>query len=300
MLDVQNIRKEFQSTVAVDSISFTIQKGDIYGFLGPNGAGKTTTLRMLMGIIEPDEGTILLNGEAINRLPRNLFGYLPEERGLYQKQKLFDTLLYLGSLKGENPSGLKPEIERWLERFDLTDYAQRNLRELSKGNQQKVQFIATLLHHPQFIILDEPFTGLDPINQLLLKEIIQEFREEGATILFSTHQMEQVERLCNKICLINRGNIILEGSLRDVQNKHKKEYAEVTYSGSLDHGGLENYLDSVKTKDDTITGILKTTSHTFLDWLNERVEVQSYVVNPPDLEQIFIEEVRGQEAGGAA
>ncbi len=213
MIQLQSISKCFQEVIAVDHISFEIEKGDIYGLLGPNGAGKTTAIRMMMGILEPDEGEIIWNGHSINREDRVNFGYLPEERGLYQKQKLKETLQYLGRLRGMSRKELNSEIDKWLERFNFSDSADRKIEELSKGNQQKVQFILALLHKPEFIILDEPFTGLDPINQVLLKDIIQEQRDEGVTFIFSTHQMEQVERLCTNICLINKGRILIEGPL---------------------------------------------------------------------------------------
>ena len=187
MIQLQSISKYFEEVTAVDHISFEIEKGDIYGLLGPNGAGKTTAIRMMMGILEPDEGEIIWNGHSINREDRVNFGYLPEERGLYQKQKLKETLQYLGRLRGMSGKELNSEIDKWLERFDFSDSADRKIEELSKGNQQKVQFILALLHQPEFIILDEPFTGLDPINQVLLKDIIQEQRDEGVTFIFSTH-----------------------------------------------------------------------------------------------------------------
>ena len=209
MLQITNLTKQFKKIKAVDNISLKVQKGDIYGFLGPNGAGKTTSIRMIMGIIKPDNGTIKLNASDINTINRRKLGYLPEDRGLYQKQNLSEILYYFGCLKGLDKKDSKNRANLWLERFNLDDQKERKVEELSKGNQQKIQFIIALLHDPQLIILDEPFTGLDPVNQILLKEVIKEKQEEGKTIIFSTHQMEQVERLCNNICLINKGNILL-------------------------------------------------------------------------------------------
>ena len=203
VLSLENLTKQYEGVRAVDGVSFRVEQGDIYGFLGPNGAGKTTTIRMIMGIIHPDSGVINLNGSDINELSRENLGYLPEDRGLYQKQKLEETIHYFGILRGLDKEEARSRASMWLERFSLIDQGNRKIEELSKGNQQKIQFILALLHDPGLLILDEPFTGLDPLNQLLLKEIIQEKRDEGKTIVFSTHQMEQVERLCTNICLIN-------------------------------------------------------------------------------------------------
>ena len=291
MIQLQSISKYFEEVTAVDHVSFRIEKGDIYGLLGPNGAGKTTAIRMLMGILEPDEGKIIWNGHTISRENRVNFGYLPEERGLYQKQKLKETLQYFGRLRGVNGKELNSEIDMWLERFDFSDSAGRKIEELSKGNQQKVQFILALLHKPDFIILDEPFTGLDPINQVLLKDIIQEKREEGVTFIFSTHQMEQVERLCTNICLINKGKILIEGSLSAVKEKHRKNAVTVKYEGELKNDNLEQFFPEFQNDNCELSGVLKTPTTDFLDWLNKQVEIISFTQSTPTLEQIFIEEV---------
>jgi ABC-2 type transport system ATP-binding protein len=257
MIQLQSISKYFEEVTAVDHVSFRIEKGDIYGLLGPNGAGKTTAIRMLMGILEPDEGEIIWNGHTISRENRVNFGYLPEERGLYQKQKLKETLQYFGRLRGVSGKELNSEIDMWLERFDFSDSAGRKIEELSKGNQQKVQFILALLHKPDFIILDEPFTGLDPINQVLLKDIIQEKREEGVTFIFSTHQMEQVERLCTNICLINKGKILIEGPLSAVKEKHRKNAVTVKYEGELKNDNLEQFIPEFQNDNCELSGVLK-------------------------------------------
>jgi ABC-2 type transport system ATP-binding protein len=291
MIQLQSISKYFEEVTAVDHVSFRIEKGDIYGLLGPNGAGKTTAIRMLMGILEPDEGEIIWNGHTISRENRVNFGYLPEERGLYQKQKLKETLQYFGRLRRVSGKELNSEIDMWLERFDFSDSAGRKIEELSKGNQQKVQFILALLHKPDFIILDEPFTGLDPINQVLLKDIIQEKREEGVTFIFSTHQMEQVERLCTNICLINKGKILIEGSLSAVKEKHRKNAVTVKYEGELKNDNLEQFIPEFQNDNCELSGVLKTPTTDFLDWLNKQVEIISFTQSTPTLEQIFIEEV---------
>ncbi len=277
---------------AVDQVSFAVQKGDIYGFLGPNGAGKTTTIRMIMGIIQPDSGSIEISDNNMDNLGRQIIGYLPEDRGLYQKQKLGEIIVYFGLLRGLEKTEAKAKAAEWLERFGLGDQQKRKVEELSKGNQQKVQFILSLVHDPTLLILDEPFTGLDPLNQLLLKEIIQEKRKAGTTILFSTHQMEQVERLCNNICLINQGRIIVEGALESIRAAHQSNAVEVAFTGELNKEIAQVYFNEVAITESKIAGILKDDSSSFLRWINDQVSVESFQVKTPSLEQIFIEEVR--------
>jgi len=217
ILEVKNISKSFASLKAVDDVSFSIEEGDVLGLLGPNGAGKTTTIRMIMNIIVPDSGsvTLLKNSEENST---NLIGYLPEERGIYRKMKLVDVLLFLAKLKEMKMHDAKEQIDYWLERLDLIKWKKKKIEELSKGMQQKLQFIATILHKPKLLILDEPFLGLDPINTNLIKEIILELKAGGTTIIFSTHQMESAEKLCNKIILINKGKVILSGKIGEVKD----------------------------------------------------------------------------------
>ena len=292
MLKLANISKQYDGVRAVDQVSFAVQKGDIYGFLGPNGAGKTTTIRMIMGIIQPDSGSIEISDNNMDNLGRQIIGYLPEDRGLYQKQKLGEIIVYFGLLRGLEKTAAKAKAAEWLERFGLGDQQKRKVEELSKGNQQKVQFILSLVHDPTLLILDEPFTGLDPLNQLLLKEIIQEKRKAGTTILFSTHQMEQVERLCNNICLINQGRIIVEGALESIQAAHQSNAVEVVFTGELNKEIAQVYFNEVAITESKIAGILKDDSSSFLRWINDQVSVESFQVKTPSLEQIFIEEVR--------
>mgnify|MGYP000334884224 FL=1 len=292
MLKLANISKQYDGVRAVDQVSFAVQKGDIYGFLGPNGAGNTTTIRMIMGIIQPDSGSIEISDNNMENLGRQIIGYLPEDRGLYQKQKLGEIIVYFGLLRGLEKTAAKTKAAEWLERFGLGDQQKRKVEELSKGNQQKVQFILSLVHDPTLLILDEPFTGLDPLNQLLLKEIIQEKREAGTTILFSTHQMEQVERLCNNICLINQGRIIVEGALESIQAAHQSNAVEVVFTGELNKEIAQVYFNEVVITESKIAGILKDDSSSFLRWINDQVSVESFQVKTPSLEQIFIEEVR--------
>tara|TARA_B100000809_G_C14944225_1_gene461560 strand:- start:116 stop:868 length:753 start_codon:yes stop_codon:yes gene_type:complete len=247
---------------------------------------------MIMGIIRPDTGLIELNGDDINNIGRENLGYLPEDRGLYQKQKLEETINYFAVLHGLTKTDAKFKTNEWLERFDLGNQGNRKIEELSKGNQQKIQFILSLIHDPSLLILDEPFTGLDPLNQLLLKEIIQEKREEGKTIVFSTHQMEQVERLCTNICLINQGKIIVEGALENVKKSHSSDAVDVRFSGDLDVGKTRSFFSEVDIKDTSISGILSREPSEFLSWINQSVHVESFQIHIPSLEQIFIEEVK--------
>lgn len=292
MLNLSNLIKQYEGVRAVDDVSFSVEQGDVFGFLGPNGAGKTTTIRMIMGIIQQDSGTIELDGKNINLIGRNNLGYLPEDRGLYQKQKLEETIIYFGILRGLSKLDAKTKTNEWLERFGLGDQGNRKIEELSKGNQQKIQFILSLIHDPSLLILDEPFTGLDPINQLLLKEIIQEKREEGKTLLFSTHQMEQVERLCTNICLINQGKIIVEGSLENVKKSHSSDSVDVRFTGELNIEKAKLFFSEMAIKGSSISGILSCEPRDFLTWMNENVDIDSYQVHVPSLEQIFIEEVK--------
>ena len=292
MLKLVNISKQYDGVRAVDQVSFAVQRGDIYGFIGPNGAGKTTTIRMIMGIIQPDSGSIEISDNNMDNLGGQIVGYLPEDRGLYQKQKLGEIIVYFGLLRGLEKTAAKAKAAEWLERFGLGDQQKRKVEELSKGNQQKVQFILSLVHDPPLLILDEPFTGLDPLNQLLLKEIIQEKRKAGTTILFSTHQMEQVERLCNNICLINQGRIIVEGALESIREAHQSNAVEVAFTGELNKEIAQVYFNEVAITESKIAGILKDDSSSFLRWINDQVSVESFQVKTPSLEQIFIEEVR--------
>jgi ABC-2 type transport system ATP-binding protein len=219
MIEIRNLYKTFSTINAVNDVSFTVEPGRVFGLLGPNGAGKTTTIRMILNIIQPDSGEILFDGARFSHKIQNNIGYLPEERGLYRKNKLLTTIQYFAGLKGMPASESKRKAMDWLERFQLTAYSNNKIEELSKGNQQKVQFIISVLHSPHYIILDEPFSGLDPVNQILLKDIIGEIRKEGKVLIFSTHQMEQAEKMCDDVCIINKGRIVMNGKLSDEKKK---------------------------------------------------------------------------------
>ena len=231
MLKVTSLRKTFDTVVAVDGVSLEVQRGELFGLLGPNGAGKTTMIRTVLNIIAPDSGTITFDGKPFSPEMWNIIGYLPEERGLYRKSKVISTILYFAALKGISDRDAKPIAYQWLDRFGLKESAHRKVEELSKGNQQKVQIIISLLHRPQLLTLDEPFAGLDPVNQILLKDVLLELRQQNVAIIFSTHQMEQVEKMCDNICLINKGKPVLSGSLREVKKKYGTNSLRIEYEG---------------------------------------------------------------------
>ncbi len=228
---LQNVTKRFDSIVAVRDLSLRVRQGAVFGLLGPNGAGKTTTLRMIMRILLPDEGTVEVFGQPASDRTQDLIGYLPEERGLYPRMKVREVLVFLARLKGLSEKEASRRIRLWLERLDLAPWAEKRVNNLSKGMQQKAQFIATVVHKPSLLILDEPFTGLDPVNAGLIKDLMLELREQGSTIILSTHRMEQVEMMCDSICLINKGQSILDGDLRAIKQSFGKNTLRIEYSG---------------------------------------------------------------------
>lgn len=223
VLNVESVVKRYQRKTAVDSVSFSVGRGEIVGFLGPNGAGKTTTLRMIMGITAPDEGSVTFNLEGVSdshRVPKHRIGYLPEERGLYKEARVMDVLLFLASIKGMKRDEARRRAHAWLERFDLAAYANAKVEQLSKGMAQKVQFIAAIIHEPDLVVLDEPFSGLDPVNQDVFRAEIRALADRGAAVLLSSHQMNLVEETCDRIFLINNGKRILYGSLVDIKAEY--------------------------------------------------------------------------------
>ena len=225
------VRKTFGAHTAVDDLDLAIEPGTIYGLLGPNGSGKTTTIRMMMGILLPDSGRVELFGGAPDFARRSRVGYLPEERGVYEKMKVLDQLVFFGEIRGIARSLARTRAEEWLERLGLSEWASRKVQTLSKGMQQKVQFISTVLHDPELLILDEPFSGLDPINQDVLEEIVLEEKERGKTILFSTHLMEQAERLCERVCLISRARKVLDDDLKELKRRERTGVVAVEFDG---------------------------------------------------------------------
>lgn len=241
-VEVSNLSKRFGQVQAVADVSFAVEPGEIFGLLGPNGAGKTTTLRMMMDIFKPDSGTVTIFGGRLDLAKKWRIGYLPEERGLYKDQKLESTLIYLATLKGLDEKTARQRLGSWLERLDLAEHRQKKVQELSKGMQQKAQIITTLVHDPDLIVIDEPFSGLDPVNTRLVKQIFDEQREAGKSIIMSTHQMHQVEALCNRIVLIDKGRTVLYGQVDEI----KRNFAgnAVVVEGQGDFNQLPGVLEA--------------------------------------------------------
>lgn len=235
MLEIKNISKYFNSKLVLDDISFTVSKGKIFGIIGPNGAGKTTTLRIILGILFPSNGEVLFNNKKVTQDFMNITGYLPEERGLYPKSNVINTLIYLGQLKGLKYSQAVEKTNYWLERLNLLEYQKFNIEELSKGNQQKIQFLTSILHEPNILILDEPFSGFDPVNQSIFREIIEEIKND-CIIILSTHLMDLAESLCDEIFLINNGKEIISGELKKLLKNSNNNLYEITFAdnSSLD------------------------------------------------------------------
>ena len=243
---VEHVTKRFDTVVAVSDLSLRIEQGAVFGLLGPNGAGKTTSLRMLMHILVPDEGVIRVLGQPSSDRTLDLIGYLPEERGLYARMKVREVLVFLAALKGLSEAEATVRVHAWLERLELAAWSEKRINDLSKGMQQKVQFIAAVAHQPPLLILDEPFTGLDPVNATLIKDIMLDLRAKGATIILSTHRMEQAEMMCDAICLVNHGRSVLAGDLRAIKKSYGKNTLRIEYTGDdsfLDRSDLVEKLN---------------------------------------------------------
>ncbi|QYR22619.1 ATP-binding cassette domain-containing protein [Paenibacillus sp. sptzw28] len=292
-LKVNQVFKQYGDKTAVNGISFEVAEGEIYGLLGANGAGKTTTMRMVLGLIYPDGGSIQYNGKnySVEQL-RNL-GYLPEERGLYPKVKVSDQIIYLAQLRGMTRKAADRNLKRWLERFSVPEYYGKKVEELSKGNQQKIQFIAAVIHDPKIIIMDEAFSGLDPVNVELLKSTVKELRDAGTSILFSTHRMEHVEELCRNITILHKSNPVLQGNLKSIKKEFPRERVILAVDGDVK--GLES-----------IDGVLKVIRHEYgyelfisredagrpiLELAMEQSDVTRFEVLEPTLNEIFIKMV---------
>jgi ABC-2 type transport system ATP-binding protein len=294
-VEIQQVVKRYGDMIAVDHVTLDVPEGTIYGFLGPNGAGKTSTIRMLMRITLPDEGTIRVLGDDLHKVNLDRIGYLPEERGLYKKMRVGDQLIFFGELHGLSRLEARRRAGEWLERLGLIDRVMRPVEELSKGMQQKIQFIATVMHEPDLLVLDEPFSGLDPVNASILKDIILEYHRRGHTIIFSTHQMDTVEKLCDHICLINRGRVILQGTLASVKQRYGKNGVSLRFSGdgsylktlpgvaSFQDNGKELFLRLDDGVDPTVV----------LDAARARLSVTRFELAEPSVHDIFIEQVSG-------
>ncbi len=297
MLQVIDLCKTYATTTALDGVTFEVHPGEIFGLLGPNGAGKTTAIRISLGIIEPDKGVVRFNGRELTPEIKSSLSYLPEERGLYRKSKVIDVLTYFASLRNVKPQEARRRAETWLRKLDLAGYAGRKVDELSKGMQQKVQFISCVMHDPAFLILDEPFSGLDPVNQMVVKDMMRELKQAGKTIVLSTHQMEQAEKLCDRICLINHGKVILYGELGEIKRRYGSDTIHLEFEGdssALRHlDGIssidlyENYAE-IKMKE----GVSR---RAFLEEALQAVDVTKFSVEEASLTSIFIKAVGGND-----
>ncbi len=298
ILRIENVVKKFGDYAASNDVSFKMRKGSVLGLLGPNGAGKTTLIRMITNIISPDSGAIYLKDKPVSSDIQNNIGYLPEERGLYKKLKVIEQLEYFAMLKGLNKQEANKSAKSWLARMGAQGWENKKIQELSKGMQQKVQFISTVLHNPEFLILDEPFSGFDPINTELLKNIILEMKSNGTSLILSTHVMAQAEELCDDICMINKGKLVLNGNISDIKSSYGKNTVVIEFSGEND------FLDKLE----DIEILSKTTSRAefkinerssnnrkLIEQINNSVDLHKFELALPSLHEIFIEVVSKKE-----
>ena len=294
ILEINHVIKEYENKKALDSISLNVNEGRIFGLLGPNGAGKTTLIRIINQITAPDKGDILFCGERFKRQHIQNIGYLPEERGLYKSMKVGEQCLYLAQLKGLSKNEAKQKIYHWFKKLDMLDWLNKKVEELSKGMAQKVQFVSTVLHQPKLIILDEPFTGFDPINSEIIKNEIILLKKSGSTIILSTHRMESVEELCDDIALINSGQCIVEGSVNEIKNNFKEHIFEVQFEGTIqneiqhfDTLVIESGYGIFKAKN-------KENTHTLIKQVVEQVNVTSFNEKLPTINDVFIQSVNNE------
>lgn len=295
VLELQNVRKTYQDHVACNDISFEVPEGKLFGLLGPNGAGKTSLIRIITTITRADSGTILFRGEPLNGNHPSQIGYMPEERGLYKKMKVGEQITYLARLKGYSKKQAKEQLDYWLTKFEIEDWHDKNIEELSKGMQQKIQFICTVIHQPKLLILDEPFSGLDPVNANLIRDEIYELHRKGTTILFSTHRMEQVEQICENIVLINKGTSVLEGSVQEVKEQFKEHLFQLDYVGDLP-ADIEEHIDLERENNNRIVVKLRDDEHAnnFLKYLlSYGTTIKAFNEILPTLNEIFIKIVGG-------
>ncbi|HET9439863.1 MAG TPA: ATP-binding cassette domain-containing protein [Longimicrobiales bacterium] len=297
-VELSGIRKTFEGVVAVDGLNLSIPSGSTYGVLGPNGAGKTTTIRMILRIIDADTGTIDIFGERLSPKSLDRIGYLPEERGIYKNMKLRRLLTFFAELKGMPARASKPLITQWLERFELADRADAKIKELSKGNQQKVQFISAILHEPEIMILDEPFSGLDPINQQILKDIIVDLKRAGKTIIFSTHIIEHAERICDHVCIIDKGRKVADGTIPQVKKQHGGDYIAIAFeqwsAAAVEEVKRNPLAADVRENGDALEVNLRAGAdpQQLLKHLVDRnIRLKRFELAEPSLEQIFLEKV---------
>lgn len=292
-LVINKVYKQYADKTAVNGVQFEVGRGEIYGLLGANGAGKTTTMRMILGLIYPDQGHIQYNGKPYDKSLLNNIGYLPEERGLYPKIKVSEQLVYLAQLKGMSAKDADRNLKEWLERFGVPENYSKRVEELSKGNQQKIQFISAIIHKPQFLIMDEAFSGLDPVNVELLKATVKELRDDGASIVFSTHRMEHVEELCRNITILHRSNEVVKGNVKEIKSQFPKEKVLLTTDKEVT--GLEN-LEGVKAVHRHENGLeieieREDVAKRILHHALSQSDIQHFQLKEPTLNEIFIRSV---------
>ncbi|MFD1955626.1 ABC transporter ATP-binding protein [Paenibacillus thailandensis] len=292
-LQVEHVVKQYGDKTAVNGVSLEVEAGEIYGLLGANGAGKTTTMRMVLGLIYPDQGRISYFGKPYSADQLRMMGYLPEERGLYPRVKVSDQITYLAQLRGISRRDAERNLKRWLERFEVPEYYDKKVEELSKGNQQKIQFIASVIHHPKIVILDEAFSGLDPVNVEMLKGVVKELRDEGMAMLFSTHRMEHVEELCRNMTILHRSDVVLQGNIKQIKKRYPRERVVLRTAGEV--AGLEGLRGVTQVErheqgyDIRITG--EEAASEIIKLAVSQTEVQRFEVMEPTLNEIFIRSV---------
>jgi ABC-2 type transport system ATP-binding protein len=295
IVELDGVRKVYDTKVAVEGLSLRIEPGTMFGLLGPNGSGKTSSIRMMIGITVPDAGTVSLFGKPFDRESLKRVGYLPEERGLYKKMKVIEQLAFFGQLHGLSSEEARKRATDWAKRMEIADSLTKKTEELSKGMQQKIQFIACLLHDPGLIVMDEPFSGLDPVNAVLVEQTLLELKDQGKAILFSTHRMDQVEKMCDEICLIHRGKVVLSGGMREVKERYPRNRVHIAYQG--DNSFLRN--EAIAESKDYNGGYAEITlrdekdSQALLADAMQRARIMKFEVMEPTLEEIFISTVGG-------
>ena len=293
MLRVENVRKKYGNLVAVDNLSFEVADGEIFGLLGLNGAGKTTTFRMIMNLLDDYEGTILLDNEKVSYKTTDKIGFLTEERSLLTKLTVLEQVIYYGGLKGMPEDKIEKELDYWLDIFKIKEYKNKKIKELSKGNQQKIQFITAIIHHPKLLILDEPFSGLDPVNVELFKSVILKLKQEGTSIIFSSHRMEHVELFCEKLVVLVKGKSVLSGYLKDIKNDYRQKNVHVI--GNIDISKIEklDYVKEIETINDEY--IIKIADNNYTNELFKEISkyknITKFIVEEPSLNEIFISKV---------
>lgn len=292
-LKIEHVTKRFGKFTAVDQLSLEIPEKQIFGFLGSNGAGKTTTFRMILGLIDETEGRITWEGAPINYQRTDQIGYLPEERGLYPKLTVKDQIVYLGRLRGMDKKDILVELEKWLERFNVPDYLDKKVEELSKGNQQKIQFISAVIHQPKLLILDEPFSGLDPVNVEQMKEAVVELKNSGTTIVFSSHQMDTVEELCEYLCIMQEGKPVIQGGLKEVKRSFGKQnlfiHADFDLTFLKDFPGVVN--QKITSEGCKLQIESEDVAQSILEAVHKKGLVRRFALEEPSLNDIFIEKV---------